>query len=421
MLYYLFTWLDKAYNVPGAGLFQFISFRAAMATFFSLFISLIYGKRIINYLRAKQISETVRELGLEGQMAKTGTPTMGGLIILGAILIPTLLFAKVMNIYILLMLFVTIWLGLIGFLDDYIKVFRKNKEGLAGRFKILGQIVAGLVVGSILYFHPGIVIRERVPERKAAVTIVKPGSLTAFEQIRDHNKKFRTTPEKSTKTTIPFLKNNEFDYAILLKWVGDDYRKYAWLIFIPMVILIITAISNGANLTDGMDGLATGTSAVIAITLGLLAWVSGNIVFADYLNIMFIPNTGELMVFTSALVGACVGFLWYNSYPAQVFMGDTGSLALGGIIAVFAIMIRKELLIPVLCGIFIAENLSVVIQVTYFKYTKKRTGEGKRVFLMAPLHHHYQKKGYAEPKIVMRFLIIGIALALISIMTLKIR
>ena len=421
MLYYLFTWLDKAYNVPGAGLFQFISFRAAMATFFSLFISLIYGKRIINILRAKQIGETVRELGLEGQMAKTGTPTMGGLIILGAILIPTLLFAKVMNIYILLMLFVTIWLGLIGFLDDYIKVFRKNKEGLAGRFKILGQIVAGLVVGSILYFHPGVVIRERVPEKKSAVTVVKPGSLTAFEQIRDHNKKFRTTPEKSTKTTIPFLKNNEFDYAILLKWVGDDYRKYAWLIFIPMVILIITAISNGANLTDGMDGLATGTSAVIAITLGLLAWVSGNIVFADYLNIMFIPNTGELMVFTSALVGACVGFLWYNSFPAQVFMGDTGSLALGGIIAVFAIMIRKELLIPVLCGIFIAENLSVVIQVTYFKYTKKRTGEGKRVFLMAPLHHHYQKKGYAEPKIVMRFLIIGIALALISIMTLKIR
>jgi len=421
MLYYLFTWLDKAYNVPGAGLFQFISFRAAMATIFSLFISLVYGKRIINYLRAKQIGETVRELGLEGQMAKTGTPTMGGLIILGAVLIPTLLFAKILNVYILLMLFVTVWLGLIGFLDDYIKVFRKNKEGLAGRFKILGQIVAGLVVGSVLYFHPGIVIRERVPEKKAVVAPAKPGSLTAFEQTRDHNKKFRTNPEKSTKTTIPFLKNNEFDYAILLKWVGDDYRKYAWLIFIPMVIFIITAISNGANLTDGMDGLATGTSAIIAITLGLLAWVSGNIVFADYLNIMFIPNTGELMVFTSALVGACVGFLWYNSYPAQVFMGDTGSLALGGIIAVFAIMIRKELLIPILCGIFIAENLSVVIQVFYFKYTRKRTGEGKRVFLMAPLHHHYQKKGYAEPKIVMRFMIIGIALALLSIMTLKIR
>jgi phospho-N-acetylmuramoyl-pentapeptide-transferase len=418
MLYYLFTFLDKAYNVPGAGLFQFISFRAAMATIFSLFISLVYGKRIINYLRTKQIGETVRELGLEGQMAKTGTPTMGGLIILGAILIPTLLFAKIMNIYILLMLFVTVWLGLIGFLDDYIKVFRKNKEGLAGRFKIMGQVVAGLVIGSVLYFHPGIVIRERLPQRK---TEVKAGQLTAFEQIKDHNKKFKTTPVKSTKTTIPFLKNNEFDYAVLIKWIGHDYRKFAWLIFIPIVILIITAISNGANLTDGMDGLATGTSAVIAITLGLLAWVSGNIVFADYLNIMYIPNTGELVVFIFALVGACVGFLWYNSYPAQVFMGDTGSLALGGIIATFAIMIRKELLIPVLCGIFIAENLSVVIQVTYFKYTKKRTGEGKRVFLMAPLHHHYQKKGYPEPKIVMRFLIIGIALAIISIVTLKIR
>jgi phospho-N-acetylmuramoyl-pentapeptide-transferase len=421
MLYYLFTYLDKAYNVPGAGMFQFISFRAAMATIFSLFISLIYGKRIINYLRAKQIGETVRELGLEGQMAKTGTPTMGGLIILGALLIPTLLFTKIFNTYILLMLFVTIWLGLIGFLDDYIKVFRKNKEGLAGKFKIIGQIVAGLVVGSVLYFNQGVVIRERMPERKTSVTVVKPGSLTAFEQIRDHNKKFKTYPEKSTKTTIPFFKNNEFDYAILLKWVGEDYRKYAWLIFIPMVIFVITAISNGANLTDGMDGLATGTSAVIAITLGLLAWVSGNIVFADYLNIMYIPNTGELAVFISALVGACVGFLWYNSYPAQVFMGDTGSLALGGIIAAIAIMIRKELLIPILCGIFIVENLSVVLQVSYFKYTRKRTGEGKRIFLMAPLHHHYQKKGYPEPKIVMRFLIIGIGLALISIMTLKIR
>ncbi len=421
MLYYLFTFLDKAYDVPGAGMFQFISFRAAMATIFSLFFALIYGKRIINYLRAKQIGETVRELGLEGQMAKTGTPTMGGLIILGAVLLPTLLFAKILNIYILLMLFVTVWLGLIGFLDDYIKVFKKNKEGLAGRFKIIGQIVAGLVVGSVLYFNQGVVIRERMPERKTSVTVVKPGSLTAFEQIKDHNKKFKSNPEKSTKTTIPFFKNNEFDYAVLLKWTGDDYRKLAWLIFIPMVIFIITAISNGANLTDGMDGLATGTSAVIAITLGLLAWVSGNIVFADYLNIMYIPNTGELVVFISALVGACVGFLWYNSYPAQVFMGDTGSLALGGIIAALAIMIRKELLIPILCGIFIAENLSVVIQVTYFKYTRKMTGEGKRVFLMAPLHHHYQKKGYPEPKIVMRFLIIGIALALISIITLKIR
>jgi phospho-N-acetylmuramoyl-pentapeptide-transferase len=418
MLYYLFTWLDKAYNIPGAGMFQYISFRAALATIFSLFISLIYGKRIINYLRLKQVGETVRELGLEGQMAKTGTPTMGGVIILGAILIPTLLFAKILNIYILLMLFVTVWLGLIGFLDDYIKVFRKNKEGLAGRFKILGQVGAGLVLGSVLYFNEGIVIRERFPERKVEI---KPEILSPFEQTRDHNKKFKVKPEKSTKTTIPFLKNNEFDYAYLLKWLGDDYRKYAWLIFIPVVILIITAISNGANLTDGMDGLATGTSAIIAVTLGILAWVSGNIVFADYLNIMYIPNTGELVVFISALTGACVGFLWYNSYPAQVFMGDTGSLALGGIIAAFAIMIRKELLIPLLCGIFLAENLSVVIQVTYFKYTRKRTGEGKRIFLMAPLHHHYQKKGYSEPKIVMRFMIIGIALAIMSIITLKIR
>lgn len=418
MLYYLFTWLDKAYNIPGAGMFQYISFRAALATIFSLFISLIYGKRIINYLRMKQVGETVRELGLEGQMAKTGTPTMGGVIILGALLIPTLLFAKIMNIYILLMLFVTVWLGLIGFLDDYIKVFKKNKEGLAGRFKILGQVGAGLVLGSVLYFNEGIVIRERFPERKVEI---KSEILTPFEQIRDHNKKFKVKPEKSTKTTIPFLKNNEFDYAYLLKWIGDDYRKYAWLIFIPVVILIITAISNGANLTDGMDGLATGTSAIIAVTLGILAWVSGNIVFADYLNIMYIPNTGELVVFISALTGACVGFLWYNSYPAQVFMGDTGSLALGGIIAAFAIMIRKELLIPLLCGIFLAENLSVVIQVTYFKYTKKRAGEGKRIFLMAPLHHHYQKKGYSEPKIVMRFMIIGIALAIMSIITLKIR
>jgi phospho-N-acetylmuramoyl-pentapeptide-transferase len=418
MLYYLFDFLDKSYNVPGAGLFQFLTFRAVLATIVSLFISLIYGKTIINYLRNKQIGETVRELGLEGQMQKSGTPTMGGLIILGAILLPTILFAKVLNIYILLMLFVTVWLGLIGFLDDYIKVFKKNKEGLAGRFKILGQVVAGLVIGSVLYFHPGIVIRERVPEKKA---VVKQGLLTPFEQVKDHNKKFAVTPVKSTKTTIPFLKNNEFDYAIIIKWIGDDYRKYAWLVFIPMVILLITAISNGANLTDGMDGLATGTSAIIAITLGLLAWVSGNIVFADYLNIMYIPNTGELVVFISALVGACVGFLWYNSYPAQVFMGDTGSLALGGIIAALALMIRKELLVPILCGIFIIENASVVIQVTYFKYTKKRTGEGKRVFLMAPLHHHYQKKGYAEPKIVMRFMIIGIALALISIITLKIR
>lgn len=418
MLYYLFTYLDKAYDIPGAGMFQYITFRAALATILSLFISLIYGKRIINYLRAKQIGETIRELGLEGQNQKAGTPTMGGLIILGAILIPTLLFAQLNNIYILLMLFATIWLGFIGFLDDYIKVFRKNKEGLAGKFKILGQVVAGLVIGLTLYFNDGVVIRERIAEKK---TIVKTGQLTPFEQVKDHNVKFNSQPLKSTKTTIPFFKNNEFDYTILISWMGKNSSKYTWLLFTIIVIIIITAVSNGSNLTDGMDGLATGTSAIIGLTLGILAWVSGNIVFADYLKIMYIPSTGELVVYISAFVGACVGFLWYNSYPAQVFMGDTGSLALGGAIAAFAIMIRKELLIPVLCGIFLVENLSVVLQVAYFKRTKRKYGEGRRIFLMAPLHHHFQKKGYPEPKIVMRFLIIGIALALLTIITLKIR
>lgn len=420
MLYYLFSFLDKWYNVPGAGMFHYISFRAVLATILSLTISLIYGKSIINILRQKQIGETVRDLGLAGQSEKAGTPTMGGLIILGAILIPTLLFAKLLNIYILLMIFITVWLGFIGFLDDYIKVFRKNKEGLAAKFKLMGQIVAGLVVGCVLYFSPQVVIRERMPLTEK-IAPVRNAQLTAFEQVKDHNTRFSSNPVQSTKTTIPFLKNNEFDYAVLIRWIGDDYRNWAWLIFIPVVIFIITAISNGANLTDGMDGLATGTSVIIAITLALLAWVSGNIVFADYLNIMYIPNTGELVVFISAVVGACVGFLWYNSYPAQVFMGDTGSLALGGILAAFAFIIRKELLIPVLCGIFIVENLSVVMQVGYFKYTKRKTGEGKRIFLMSPLHHHFQKKGYPEPKIVMRFMIIGIALALASVITLKIR
>ena len=418
MLYYLFTYLDKAYDVPGAGMFQYITFRAALATILSLFISLIYGKRIINYLKAKQIGETIRELGLEGQNEKAGTPTMGGLIILGAILIPTLLFAQLNNIYIQLMLFATLWLGFIGFLDDYIKVFRKNKKGLAGKFKIMGQIIAGIVIGLTLYFNQGVVIRERVPEKK---TVSKAGHLTPFEQVKDHNVKFFPQPTKSTKTTIPFFKNNEFNYTSLITWLGKDAHKYTWILFTLIVIIIITAVSNGSNLTDGMDGLATGTSAIIGLTLGILAWVSGNIVFADYLKIMYIPNTGELVVYISAFVGACVGFLWYNSYPAQVFMGDTGSLALGGAIAAFAIMIRKELLIPVLCGIFLIENLSVVLQVAYFKRTKKKYGEGRRIFLMAPLHHHFQKKGYPEPKIVMRFLIIGIALALLTIITLKIR
>jgi phospho-N-acetylmuramoyl-pentapeptide-transferase len=418
MLYYLFTFLDKAYDVPGAGMFQFISFRAALSIILSLFISLIYGKRIINFLTRKQIGETVRDLGLEGQKEKAGTPTMGGVIILGAILLPTLLFAQLNNIYILLMLFVTVWLGFIGFLDDYIKVFKKNKEGLAGKFKIMGQVIAGVVIGTVLYFNQGVVIRERLPERKV---VVKTGQLTPFEQVRDHNIKFYPKPIKSTKTTIPFFKNNEFNYTSLISWLGNGYQKFAWLLFTIIVIIIITAVSNGSNLTDGMDGLATGTSAIIGLTLGILAWVSGNIVFADYLKIMYIPNTGELVVYISAFVGACVGFFWYNSYPAQVFMGDTGSLALGGAIAAFAIMIRKELLIPVLCGIFLVENMSVVLQVAYFKRTRKKYGEGRRIFLMAPLHHHFQKKGYPEPKIVMRFLIIGIALAVLTIITLKIR
>ena len=418
MLYYLFSYLDKAYDVPGAGLFQFITFRAALSIILSLFISLIYGKRIINYLRKKQIGETVRDLGLQGQNEKAGTPTMGGLIILGAILIPTLLFAKLNNIYILLMLFVTIWLGLIGFLDDYIKVFKKNKEGLAGKFKIIGQVIAGLVLGATLYFNQEVVIRERLPEKK---TVVKAGQLTAFEQVKDHNVRFYPRPIKSTKTTIPFFKNNEFNYSSLISWMGDGYQKYTWLLFTLIVIVIITAVSNGSNLTDGMDGLATGTSAIIGLTLAILAWVSGNIVFADYLKIMYIPNTGELVIYISSFMGACVGFLWYNSYPAQVFMGDTGSLALGGAIAAFAIMIRKELLIPLLCGIFLAENLSVVLQVAYFKRTRRKYGEGRRIFLMAPLHHHFQKKGYPEPKIVLRFLIIGLALAVLTMVTLKIR
>ncbi|MBK7213306.1 MAG: phospho-N-acetylmuramoyl-pentapeptide-transferase [Bacteroidales bacterium] len=418
MLYYLFTYLDKAYDIPGAGMFQYITFRAALSTILSLFISLIYGKRIINYLKKKQIGETIRELGLQGQNEKAGTPTMGGLIILCSILIPTLLFAQLNNIYIILMLFATIWLGFIGFLDDYIKVFKKNKEGLAGKFKILGQVIAGIVIGTTLYFHDGVVIREKVPEKKV---VVKTGQLSAFEQVKDHNVKFYPTAIKSTKTTIPFFKNNEFDYSMLITWMGKGMKKYTWIIFTFIVIFIITAVSNGSNLTDGMDGLATGTSAIIGLTLAILAWVSGNIVFADYLKIMYIPNTGELVVYISAFVGGCVGFLWYNSYPAQVFMGDTGSLALGGAIAAFAIMIRKELLIPVLCGIFLIESLSVVMQVSHFKRTKRKYGEGRRIFLMAPLHHHFQKKGYAEPKIVMRFLIIGIALSLLTIITLKIR
>ncbi|NCA77933.1 MAG: phospho-N-acetylmuramoyl-pentapeptide-transferase [Alphaproteobacteria bacterium] len=417
MLYYLFTWLHDAFNIPGTGVFQYISFRAAAALITSLFISMIIGKRLINYLRAKQVGETVRDLGLEGQGIKQGTPTMGGLIILAAILVPALLFAKLHNIYIIMVIFATIWLGAIGFLDDYIKVFKKDKKGLPGRVKVMGQIGIGLIVGFIMYFNDGVVIRERVRQTAYVPTSDVFNMESGAEKTRIYSK----IPVKSTKTTIPFVKNNEFDYSWLITWMGHGAKNWTWLVFIPIVIFIIISVSNGANLTDGLDGLATGTSAIIGLTLGILAYVSGNIVFANYLNIMYIPNTGELAIYISAFVGACIGFLWYNSFPAQVFMGDTGSLALGGIIAVFAIMIRKEIMIPIFCGIFLAENFSVVLQVTWFKYTKRKYGEGRRIFKMSPLHHHYQKLGYHESKIVMRFLIVGIMLAVLTIVTLKLR
>ncbi len=417
MFYYLFTYLDKTFNIPGAGVFQYISFRAGAAIITSLVISLIFGKSLIRILVKKQVGETIRDLGLDGQKEKQGTPTMGGLIILGAVLIPTILFAKLDNIYIILMLFTTIWLGLIGFLDDYIKVFKKNKKGLAGKFKLYGQIVLGLVVGLTMYFNDGVVIREKISTEKLIKT-AENGEVVA---ISNPSQKFAKELVKSTKTTIPFFKNNEADYAKLLAFLGEGYEKWAFLVFIPIVIFIIAAVSNGANLTDGIDGLATGTSAIIGSTLAILAWVSGNIIFADYLNIMYLPNTGELTIFISAFVGACIGFLWYNSYPAQVFMGDTGSLAIGGIIAVFAILIRKEFLIPVLCGIFLAESMSVIMQVAYFKYTKQKFGTGRRIFKMSPLHHHFQIMGYAEPKIVLRFMIVGIMLAVVTIITLKLR
>ena len=413
MLYYLFTWLDKLYNIPGAGLFQFISFRTGMAVIFSLLITTVYGRRLIDMLRNKQVGETVRNLGLEGQIEKQGTPTMGGIIILLGILVPTLLFAKIDNIYVLLMLTTTVWMGAIGFVDDYIKVFKKDKEGLAGRFKIMGQVGLALIIGWTMYFHPDIVVREQV---------AKPQVQTAG--ISNHQvdgKTVYTRDVKSTLTNVPFYKNNEFDYAKVLKFMGDGYQRYALIVFLLFVIVIVTAVSNGANITDGIDGLATGTSAIIGITLAVLAYVSGNTIIANYLNIMYIPNSAELVVFAGAFVGACVGFLWYNSYPAQVFMGDTGSLEIGGIIAAFAIMIRKELLIPMLCGVFLVENLSVIIQVSWFKYTKRKYGEGRRVFLMSPLHHHYQKKGYHEAKIVTRFWIMGILLAILTIVTLKLR
>lgn len=419
MLYYLFDYLKREFNFPGAGVFQYISFRAALAVITSLFITLLVGKRIIRLLRRKQIGETVRELGLQGQTEKQGTPTMGGLIILAAILVPTLLFARLLNVYVIIMLVTTIWLGIIGFIDDYIKVFKKDKEGLAGRFKILGQVGLGLIIGCTLYWNQYVVVKEKVI--KPEITLQHQHS-NVIEDVRQaEGLLYNPVAVKKTTTTIPFVKKHEFNYADLLRWMGDGYEKYAWLIFIPVVILIITAVSNGANITDGIDGLATGTSAIIGATLGVLAYVSGNTVFANYLNIMYIPNTGELVVFIAAFVGACVGFLWYNAYPAQVFMGDTGSLALGGIIASFAIAIRKELLIPILCGIFLIENLSVMIQVSYFKYTKKKYGEGRRIFKMSPLHHHYQKLGYHESKIVSRFWIVGIFLAILTVVTLKLR
>lgn len=408
MLYYLFEYLDTYYDLAGAGLFQYISFRSAMAFIVSLMFSTIYGKQIINYLQRKQVGESVRDLGLVGQAEKAGTPTMGGIIIILATLIPVLLFSKIDNVYIIILIVTTIWMGTIGFIDDYIKIFRKNKDGLKGRFKVLGQITLGIFVGVMLYFHPDVTMKEKLPQKFQYET--EEGIPVLFADA-----------QKSTKTTIPFLKNNELDYAALLDLFGDGLRDYAWIIFIPIVIFIITAVSNGANLTDGIDGLAAGSSAIIVLTLGIFAWVSGNIIFADYLDVMYIPNSGEMTIFIAAFVGALVGFLWYNTYPAQVFMGDTGSLTIGGIIAVLAISVRKELLIPILAGIFLVENLSVVLQVGFFKYTKKKYGEGRRIFKMSPLHHHYQKSGYHESKIVTRFWIVGIMLAVLTIVTLKLR
>lgn len=409
MLYYLFTYLDQTFDIPGAGVFQYITFRAAMAVITSLLISLVFGKKIIRFIQNLQVGETVRDLGLEGQKEKEGTPTMGGLIILSAILIPTLLFAKLNNIYVILLIITTVWMGLIGFLDDYIKVFKRNKQGLRGKFKVMGQVGLGLMVGSILYFHPDVTIKEKTRE-----------TLVQIESVDFRAPQF-SEEKKSLKTTIPFFKNNELDYNLILTKVNPALEAGAFIFFLLIVIFIITAVSNGANLTDGIDGLATGTSAIIGVTLGIFAYVSGNIFFSDYLNIMYIPRSEEMVIFIAAFVGSCVGFLWYNAYPAQVFMGDTGSLALGGIIAVFAIAIRKELLIPIVCGIFLVENLSVVMQVTYFRYTKRKYGEGRRIFKMSPLHHHYQKLGFHESKIVTRFWIVGLMLAVLAFVTLKLR
>jgi phospho-N-acetylmuramoyl-pentapeptide-transferase len=415
MLYYLFVYLDKHFHFPGSGMVHYISFRSSAAVITALLVSLFFGKYIINFLRRKQVGESVRDLGLEGQMSKQGTPTMGGIIILLSLLIPVLLFCDIGNVYVILMIITTVWLGLLGFMDDYIKVFKKDKKGLHGKFKILGQISLGLIVGLTFYLSDDIVVRERVPV--AQPTVIQSADAPAAPAKQQYEMK----DTKTTKTTIPFVKKNEFDYKWLVGWMGEHVKDWMWLVMVVVIIFIVTAVSNGANITDGLDGLAAGTSAVIGITLGVLAYLSGNIIYADYLNIMYIPNTSELVIFISAFIGATVGFLWYNTYPAQVFMGDTGSLSIGGIIAVYAILIRKELLIPILCGIFLIENISVILQVYWFKYTRKRFGVGRRIFLMSPLHHHYQKKGHPEPKIVTRFWIVGIILAVVSIATLKIR
>ena len=409
MFYYLFEYLEQQYQFPGASLFGYISFRSAIALITALLISTIFGKKVIEFLRSKQIGESIRDLGLKGQKEKAGTPTMGGLIIIFATLIPVLLFAKLENIYIILLIATMLWMGLIGFVDDYIKKFKSDKDGLKGYLKIIGQVILGIVVGSVLYFHPEVTIKDKVSNSNKIVNVVnEDGADLRIEK-------------KSTRTTIPFFKNNEFDYSDLITWISSDLKKYAWLIFIPFIIFIITAVSNGANLTDGIDGLAAGTSAIIVLTLGIFTWVSGNVIFSEYLNIMYIPRVEEMTIFIAAFVGSLIGFLWYNTYPAQVFMGDTGSLAIGGVIAVIAIAVRKEWLIPILCGVFLVENLSVIMQVSYFKFTRKKYGVGKRIFKMSPLHHHYQVSGLHESKIVTRFWIVGILLAIISIVTLKIR
>ncbi|HZH54938.1 MAG TPA: phospho-N-acetylmuramoyl-pentapeptide-transferase [Sphingobacteriaceae bacterium] len=415
MIYHLYTWIEGFTHIPGTGVIQYISFRTAMAVIVSLLITTVFGRQLINVLKKKQVGETIRDLGLEGEKKKEGTPTMGGLIIIAGILVPTLLFARLDNIYVIIMIVTTLWMGAIGFLDDYIKVFRKNKDGLAGKFKVIGQVGLGILIAFTMFFHPDIVVREQVDnlaisgENVRATMNESTGVITYTEDV------------KSTKTNIPFFKNNELDYGKFLSSFGLNGEGLTFFVFLVVVVFIVTAVSNGANITDGIDGLATGTSSIIGLTLAILAYVSGNVIFSDYLNIMYIPNSGELVIFAGAFVGACVGFLWYNSYPAQVFMGDTGSLAIGGIIAAFAILIRKELLIPVLCGVFLIENLSVILQVGYFKYTKKKYGEGRRIFLMSPLHHHYQKKGYHEAKIVIRFMIVGMILAILTIVTLKTR